>query len=654
MVNPWFPSGSASALSPPLSTAGDSRSSIPPIPPDPPDLSCPFPLSYFPPLSSSSTKTSRRSPRTALLGPVESTSGPISPLTAGASFAPAPESVTSSTDPRITVQNSRSEITVGDPSASETLTLVPPKASSPTLTNKATSSNLPLIQNPPLNSKVSFDPPLRAQGFTPPLSTKTITFNVSQTLSQTPPQQPTTPSNTLDRPNPSLVERLRKSHDKSLTRLAPISLSDSGRPRVLIPDSVFLKGAELHRDFIICHFNGRPPPFNQIQSVLNHMWGKGKRVEIHNNPLSRSMLVRIPNDYLRQKILEKNVWYVGDSMFHASQWSSGSGNSTPREVIQIWAHLTGVPLDLRYKDGLSLVAGLVGEPKETDDFTLNLVSLELSHVKVEVKLSEPLPRMVEFVRQSGEVVEVQVDYPWLPPTCAHCKELGHISRNCLLLPAPPLKIIPQGSKKPSKVAPKAASTRKIYVSIAAPSAPLDTLPSDLPPSSLPSTVLVQPSLPPTPPPSSFHSSVLPVSQKPHVKPSDTISPIPLTQTLPQKTIDVPSCVAIPSPLASSPLVSTKSSSPLTFTSPEGFLFPFSPPASIEKTTLKRSNSNPNLPTFSSFMSQLAYFSSLTPLTPKTLSFHKNPSPSSLALPTSNQFDILVTKSALQPEGPQNL
>ncbi|CAN7043478.1 unnamed protein product [Brassica oleracea var. botrytis] len=71
---------------------------------------------------------------------------------------------------------------------------------------------------------------------------------------------------------------------------------------------------------------------------------------------------------------------------------------------------------------------------ETDDFTLNLVSLTLSRVKVEVDLTEPLPRVVEFQRQSGEVVEVQVDYPWLPSTCSHCKELGHVMKNCLKIP----------------------------------------------------------------------------------------------------------------------------------------------------------------------------------------------------------------------------
>lgn len=164
------------------------------------------------------------------------------------------------------------------------------------------------------------------------------------------------------------------------------------------------------------------------------------------------------------------MWYIGDSMFHASQWSS-DGSSKPREVIQIWAHLTGVPLDLRYKQGLSLVAGLIGEPKETDDFTLNLVSLTLSHVKVEVKLSEPLPRVVEFVRQNGEIVEIQVDYPWVPPTCAHCKELGHISRNCLLLPAPAKKDPPPSKKDPKTATQKTAIPEKTVTSPSKPLSP---------------------------------------------------------------------------------------------------------------------------------------------------------------------------------------
>ncbi|KAF2581812.1 hypothetical protein F2Q68_00005435 [Brassica cretica] len=185
--------------------------------------------------------------------------------------------------------------------------------------------------------------------------------------------------------------------DQTLQRLSPVTISPSSRHRVLIHDVVFQKGAELHKDFIICYFNGKAPPFNQIQSVFNHIWGKGQRLEIQKNPLNHSTIVRIQCEFLRHKILDKCIWYVGDSMFHMAQWSSAHSSSTPPlKDIKIWAHLTGVPLHLRPQQGLSLVAGHVGEPKETDDFTKNLVSLTLSHVKVEVDLTQPLLSVVEF------------------------------------------------------------------------------------------------------------------------------------------------------------------------------------------------------------------------------------------------------------------
>ena len=82
MENPWFPSGSASAFSPPLDTTGDSRSLVLPHPPNPPDPSSPFPVTHYPPLSSSSTKTTRRSLRTALYRLVEKDPGSLlTPIT---------------------------------------------------------------------------------------------------------------------------------------------------------------------------------------------------------------------------------------------------------------------------------------------------------------------------------------------------------------------------------------------------------------------------------------------------------------------------------------------------------------------------------------------------------------------------------------------
>ncbi|KAF3603628.1 hypothetical protein F2Q69_00037753 [Brassica cretica] len=134
----------------------------------------------------------------------------------------------------------------------------------------------------------------------------------SNTSSETPvpshPTPPFVPPTSPPVPVPSLVQRLRQAEDKTLRRRpTPVIISENGRPRILIPDSVFEKGEEIHKDFIICYYNGKAPPFNQIQSVFNHMWGKGKKLEIHNNPLNRSTIVRIPNAYLREKILENNI-----------------------------------------------------------------------------------------------------------------------------------------------------------------------------------------------------------------------------------------------------------------------------------------------------------------------------------------------------------
>lgn len=186
----------------------------------------------------------------------------------------------------------------------------------------------------------------------------------------------------------------------------------------------------MHKDFIVGKCLGRPPAFSHVQNVLNNMWSKGAQLEINLNPANRSMLVRIPNDFIRRKVLEKKVWHIGESMFHVYPWNTSCNSSLDLESIPIWAHLKGVPLDLTHEKELSIIAGLIREPKETDDFTLNLVSVSTAHVKVETDVTKPLPNEVELEREDGSVLTIGVDYPWLPPTCSHCIAIGHVQRYC--------------------------------------------------------------------------------------------------------------------------------------------------------------------------------------------------------------------------------
>lgn len=126
-----------------------------------------------------------------------------------------------------------------------------------------------------------------------------------------------------------------------------------------------------------------------IQNVLNYIWEKGKKLEIHVNIWDRSMLIRLPNDYIREKVLQKRIWYVGTSMFHVSQWITNTPAEAPSmDCLSLWEHIKGVPFDLIHQQGLYFLAGLIGKPKEMDEWTLNLASVSISHVKVEANLTK--------------------------------------------------------------------------------------------------------------------------------------------------------------------------------------------------------------------------------------------------------------------------
>lgn len=145
------------------------------------------------------------------------------------------------------------------------------------------------------------------------------------------------------------------------------------------------------------------------------------------------MIVRILNQYIRTKVLEKRIWYVGTAMFHVAPWTAHQPVATPDLMsITIWAHLKGVPFSLRSQEGLSFASGLVGEPNETYEYTKNLTNIDVDHVKVHADLTSLLPPVIELKRQNGEIFSVNVEYPWTPPSCSFCKQKGHIQKDCLL------------------------------------------------------------------------------------------------------------------------------------------------------------------------------------------------------------------------------
>lgn len=136
-------------------------------------------------------------------------------------------------------------------------------------------------------------------------------------------------------------------------------------------------------------FLGKTPSFSHIQSVLTHILGRGMKLEIHLQPESRSMLVRIPISTIRKKIVEQEFWHIDNVLFYVAQWSDSVAMQPPVfTTMPLWAHFKGIPFDLYTQEGLGRVGDRnVERSKETmEKWSLSqlsaLGSLRCAHVVV--------------------------------------------------------------------------------------------------------------------------------------------------------------------------------------------------------------------------------------------------------------------------------
>lgn len=96
----------------------------------------------------------------------------------------------------------------------------------------------------------------------------------------------------------------------------------------------------------------------------------------------------------------------------------------------IWLEVRNVPFQFFNEEGLEHIAGLVGDPKFLHPSTANKTNLEVAKVFTLIDPRKLLPEAVNAQFHSGEICRVQMSSPWMPPICAHCKEIGHSLRHC--------------------------------------------------------------------------------------------------------------------------------------------------------------------------------------------------------------------------------
>lgn len=102
--------------------------------------------------------------------------------------------------------------------------------------------------------------------------------------------------------------------------------------------------------------------------------------------------------------------------------------------VPVWLEFTGVPPQFFNEEGLEHVAGALGHPLYLHPSTANLTNIEVAKVFTIINPSVPIPEVMNVQFESGVINRVEVNCPWLPPTCSHCQEIGHTIRRCPTAP----------------------------------------------------------------------------------------------------------------------------------------------------------------------------------------------------------------------------
>ena len=170
-----------------------------------------------------------------------------------------------------------------------------------------------------------------------------------------------------------------------------------------------------------------------IHATVNRIWTiPGARVKVDVQFISKTtVLFRIDNEALRQKVLRRRYWHVADVPLVVNVWTPETTASPPDlTAMPLWVDLKGVPSSLFSHKGLICVSSLVGKFVKLHPFTERCTRLDIAKILLDVNLHEPLVESVTFTDNAGTKVEVEVSFPLLPSRCNVCQRWGHKRIEC--------------------------------------------------------------------------------------------------------------------------------------------------------------------------------------------------------------------------------
>ncbi|VVB04667.1 unnamed protein product [Arabis nemorensis] len=168
----------------------------------------------------------------------------------------------------------------------------------------------------------------------------------------------------------------------------------------------------------------------KVHATVNRLWSSDKSSRIDAqfvNP--KTVLFRVEDSHMRQRILKRHFWHIGEVPLVVQEWSPKTANLKPDlTAMPVWVDFKDVSDYLFTEKCLMFLGDIIGAAHKLHPNTERCVRLDVARVLVVVNLEKDLPRMISL--SVTEEILIPVSYPWLPSRCETCQVWGHKASEC--------------------------------------------------------------------------------------------------------------------------------------------------------------------------------------------------------------------------------
>ncbi|PPD94164.1 hypothetical protein GOBAR_DD08807 [Gossypium barbadense] len=196
------------------------------------------------------------------------------------------------------------------------------------------------------------------------------------------------------------------------------------------PAKVFDEGIQQWKYSLVGQFIEDVLNFGAMQKIINTIWYKYGEISVHiaGNSL---YIFQFSSSEACSWIFKHGPWHIQNKPLILRRWESNLKKlEFSLDYMPVCIHLSGIPLELYTRSGLSYITSAIGNPLYMDRIIVDRTRLSYAKLCIEVSTTVVIPRIVNVELLDGLIVSIVVSVTWLLAHCIDCYSFDYSVKVC--------------------------------------------------------------------------------------------------------------------------------------------------------------------------------------------------------------------------------